>query len=121
MGKRRKRNDRSVEGEVEYFYPIKNRENSRILKGIPDKLYNKSEIIPASTNIDDNVGVTVIMPGGKKLLIFISFYRTCVKSNQRKKLVVKGQKSIRNAQSKEEQPKTEHQKNPCENLNFLIL
>ena len=62
MGKRRKRNDRSVNhGEVEYFYPIdKSRQNSRALE--PRNQTNR----PTSTaNIDDNVGVTVIMPGGK--------------------------------------------------------
>ena len=66
MGKRRKRNDRSVkQGEVEYFYPVtKNRENSRILKAIEQ---NRTEILPTSTDIDDNVGVTVLMPEGKLL------------------------------------------------------
>ena len=64
MGKRRKRNDRSVkQGEVEYFYPVtKSRENSRILKAIEQ---NRTEILPTSTDIDDNVGVTVLLPEGK--------------------------------------------------------
>ena len=66
MGKRRKRSDRSVkQGEVEYFYPVtKNRENSRILKAVEP---NRTEILPTSTDIDDNVGVTVLMPEGKYL------------------------------------------------------
>ena len=64
MGKRRKRNDRSIkQGEVEYFYPVtKSRENSRILKAIEQ---NRTEILPTSTDIDDNVGVTVLLPEGK--------------------------------------------------------
>ena len=63
MGRRRKRRSNDHQGHVEYFYPVtpgikqpiqKRRNNSRIL--------DDSKDTHAATNINDNVGVTVVMP-----------------------------------------------------------
>ena len=82
MGRRRKRSSDAEEsqknkGKVEYFFPVTSpstkpairRNNSRILND--EKNGNK---VPKEANIKDNVGVTVIMPGGEfELVIPIPF------------------------------------------------
>ena len=68
MGRRRKRTRKSRsaddEGHLGYFYPVtpstkQRRNNSRVLND------PKKENFGTATNINDNVGVTVIMPPGK--------------------------------------------------------
>ena len=64
MGRRRRRrsDDEGHKGQIEYFYPVApsikpvRRNNSRILGKDDDS---------KSAAFKDNVGVTVIMPGGK--------------------------------------------------------
>ena len=67
MGRRRKRTRKSRnaddEGHLGYFYPVtpgtkQRRNNSRVLN-------DPKESFGTATNINDNVGVTVIMPPGK--------------------------------------------------------
>ena len=67
MGRRRKRTRKSRnaddEGHLGYFYPVtpstkQRRNNSRVLN-------DPKENFGTATNINDNVGVTVIMPPGK--------------------------------------------------------
>ena len=67
MGRRRKRTRKSRnaddEGHLGYFYPVtpstkQRRNNSRVLNDPKEKF-------GTATNINDNVGVTVIMPPGK--------------------------------------------------------
>ena len=68
MGRRRKRTRKSRsaddEGHLGFFYPVtpstkQRRNNSRILN-------DPKENFGTATNINDNVGVTVIMPPGKQ-------------------------------------------------------
>ena len=74
MGRRRKRRSNDHQGHVEYFYPVtpsikqpiqKRRNNSRIL--------DDSKDIHAATNINDNVGVTVVMPEGRPSTYSLNF------------------------------------------------
>ena len=58
MGRRRKRSEPM--GQVEYFYPTRN------VQSAPLRIRNESRVaLPASTDINDNIGVTVIIPEGK--------------------------------------------------------
>ena len=58
MGRRRKRSE--PVGQVEYFYP------SRNIQSAPLRIKKNETFVPASADINDNIGVTVIMPEGKQ-------------------------------------------------------
>ena len=69
MGRRRRRRRRrrsqgAHEGQVEYFYPVSRQETST---SSPAR-NNSRSLVPSAANINDNVGVTVIMPEGNVLL-----------------------------------------------------
>ena len=59
MGRRRKRSE--AVGQVEYFYP-----SSRKIQSAPLRIKkNETSLRHSSTDINDNIGVTVIMPEGE--------------------------------------------------------
>lgn len=62
MGRRKRRADDSGhKGQVEYFYPVSPGTASTLKKR------NNSRVLNDDLSIKDNVGVTVIMPGGKTI------------------------------------------------------
>ena len=75
MGRRRKRSE--PVGQVEYFYP-----SSRKIQSAPLRIKkNDTNLRHSSTDINDNIGVTVIMPEGESITLekrqlYYHFYST---------------------------------------------
>ena len=65
MGRRRKRSSEN-QGKVEYFFPVPSSIKPAVIRRNNSRILDKEERLAKEASIKDNVGVTIIMPGGKQ-------------------------------------------------------